>query len=161
MPVTIKVASHPARGIDLGEPERSSSSGAKYGSRSVGFLRDAAPQPSERLQHVLQSTATDEIVGRALPQENGLVHTCLKAYNRHHHLFLRPDDVWIAIITQFSFYVNKHAEELRSSFVTHEGKKELVVKEDIKNTDFRRMTVKMADQIQVCYSKLISLKLMN
>ncbi|KAF8803981.1 hypothetical protein BYT27DRAFT_7225465 [Phlegmacium glaucopus] len=43
-------------------------------------------------------------------------------------LMVRPDDVWIAILGQFNFYVNAHAEELRSHFVQHEGKKELIVK---------------------------------
>jgi len=37
----------------------------------------------------------------------------------------RPDDIWLAILTQSSFYVNTHAEELLSLFVAHEGKKEL------------------------------------
>ncbi len=53
----------------------------------------------------------------------------LKAYNTHHHLILRPDDIWIAVLTQFSLYMNANAEKLRSHFVKHEGKKELVVHE--------------------------------
>lgn len=57
----------------------------------------------------------------------GLVGACTMAYNTHQHLILRPDDVWIAILTQLSFYVNKHAEELRGLFVSHQGKKELTV----------------------------------
>jgi Domain of unknown function (DUF4419) len=36
--------------------------------------------------------------------------------------------VWIAILCQFSFYMNKHSEEFRKCFVQHEGKKELIVK---------------------------------
>ncbi|KDQ55839.1 hypothetical protein JAAARDRAFT_208606 [Jaapia argillacea MUCL 33604] len=40
----------------------------------------------------------------------------------------KPDDVWIAILTQLSFYINANAEELRSQFVAHEGKKQLVGK---------------------------------
>ncbi|KAF8966098.1 hypothetical protein BDZ97DRAFT_1809483 [Flammula alnicola] len=60
-------------------------------------------------------------------QHNGFVNTVTTAYNEHHHLILRPDDVWIAILGQFNFYVNAHAEELRHHFVKHEGKKELTV----------------------------------
>ncbi|KZZ92714.1 hypothetical protein AAP_02795 [Ascosphaera apis ARSEF 7405] len=56
---------------------------------------------------------------------NGLVDTVLEAYNKHHHLILRPDDIWTAILSGFSFYVNKHSEELRSYFVAHEGRKQL------------------------------------
>jgi hypothetical protein len=40
---------------------------------------------------------------------------------------LRPDDIWLAVLTQFNFYVNAHAEEMRHLFVEHEGKKELCV----------------------------------
>jgi hypothetical protein len=40
---------------------------------------------------------------------------------------LRPDDVWLAVTTQFSFYVGGHAEALRKQFVAHEGKVELVL----------------------------------
>eukprot|EP00957_Ditylum_brightwellii_P024538 1852407-Ditylum_brightwellii.AAC.1 len=47
----------------------------------------------------------------------GLVSAIMDAYNHHHNLILRPDDVWQAILTQFSFYVNANAEELRDRFV--------------------------------------------
>ena len=59
---------------------------------------------------------------------NGLVDTVLRAYNQHHNLVIRPDDVWIAIISQLSFHINANAEALRSKFVAHEGKRELVLK---------------------------------
>ncbi|OCK75976.1 hypothetical protein K432DRAFT_361193 [Lepidopterella palustris CBS 459.81] len=57
--------------------------------------------------------------------KNGFVHTAVQAYSGHHRLVIRPDDVWNAIISQLSFYVNKNAEQLRDLFVAHEGKKEL------------------------------------
>jgi hypothetical protein len=56
---------------------------------------------------------------------NGFVHTVIEAYSNHYHLVIRPDDVWISILSQLSFYINAHAEELRANFVTHEGKEEL------------------------------------
>ncbi|GJJ78992.1 hypothetical protein EMPS_11351 [Entomortierella parvispora] len=59
--------------------------------------------------------------------QNGFVDTALCAYNKHHHLVLRPDDIWIAIIAQFNLFVNANAEQLRHLFVAHEGKKELTV----------------------------------
>src|SRR5882757_10835255 len=62
-------------------------------------------------------------------KHNGLVHTIVEAYNQHHALVLRPDDIWLCILTQFNLFVNGEgrAEQLRSVFVAHEGKKELVV----------------------------------
>ena len=62
-----------------------------------------------------------------MPSDNGFVHAAVTAYNNHHHLVIRPDDVWLCILTQFSLYVNANAEELRHVFVAHEGKKELQV----------------------------------
>lgn len=59
--------------------------------------------------------------------KTGLIATVLAAYNHHHALVLRPDDIWIAILVQFNFYVNAHAEELRGKFVAHEGKQEVTV----------------------------------
>ncbi|XP_037030745.1 uncharacterized protein LOC119070502 [Bradysia coprophila] len=60
-------------------------------------------------------------------RNNGFVQTVIECYNKHHNLVIRPDDIWTAILTQFSFYINKNAEEFRSKFVNFNGKKELVV----------------------------------
>ncbi len=60
-------------------------------------------------------------------KQHGLIGTFFTAYNEHRHLILRPDDLWLAITTAFNLYVNNHAEEMRSHFVTFEGKKDLVV----------------------------------
>jgi hypothetical protein len=49
------------------------------------------------------------------------------AYNQHHHLRLRPDDIWFAILSQLGFYINAHAEDLRSLFLAHNEKKELTL----------------------------------
>lgn len=64
---------------------------------------------------------------RMVPYGNGLVEGIIRAFQQDLHLVLRPDDIWLAITTQLSFYINGHAEELRHLFVTHEGKQQLVV----------------------------------
>ncbi|KAF9053353.1 hypothetical protein BJ165DRAFT_1413498 [Panaeolus papilionaceus] len=81
---------------------------------------------------------------------NGFVDTLLAAYNSHHNLILRPDDLWIAILTQFNFYVNAHAEELRPHFVQHEGKKHLVIVEvgTRYSVDFGKLAARMTALIQ-------------
>lgn len=58
----------------------------------------------------------------------GFVDTVFYSYQNHHNLIIRPDDVWTAIIVQFSLYINANAEALRHSFVNFEGKKNLQVK---------------------------------
>jgi hypothetical protein len=83
-------------------------------------------------------------------RNNGLVWAAYHAYSDHHHLVIRPEDVWFAIITQISFYVNAHAEELRSMFVSHEGRKDLLV-ETVGSThtvDFGKIAEVLADMIQ-------------
>ena len=53
--------------------------------------------------------------------------TFYTAFAQHRSITLSPDMIWLLISQGFSRYVNAHAEELRSLFVDHEGKKELVV----------------------------------
>lgn len=62
-----------------------------------------------------------------VPNKNGFTHTVIRAWQQDLHLKIRPDDVWLAILTQFSFFVNGNAEALRPVFVAHEGRVELVV----------------------------------
>lgn len=59
----------------------------------------------------------------------GLVNICIRAYSKHHKLVIRPEDVWFAIQSQFSIFVNEYTEALRYKFVSHEGKKDLVITE--------------------------------
>lgn len=58
---------------------------------------------------------------------NGLVNAIAYAYYEHIPLVIRPDDVWIAILTQLAFYTEVHAEELRDQLVAHQGKKEILI----------------------------------
>ncbi|KAG6811064.1 hypothetical protein H0H92_009153 [Tricholoma furcatifolium] len=62
----------------------------------------------------------------------------------------KPDDVWIAIVSQLNFYINAHAEELRDKFVDHADKKELVVTSmapSLTEVDFGDLAVQMIGQI--------------
>lgn len=70
---------------------------------------------------------TEEKASNCWTMDNGFVGTIRLAYNLHHALVIKPDDVWIAIMVQFASYMSAHAEELRDKFVTHQGKKELNV----------------------------------
>ncbi|OXA62318.1 hypothetical protein Fcan01_00240 [Folsomia candida] len=79
-----------------------------------------------------RNNCTETLQGSAFPAKtqivsNGFVDTVLTCYNRHHNLVLRPDDIWTALIIQFSFYISQSAETFRRKFVNFEGKRELVV----------------------------------
>ncbi len=82
---------------------------------------------------------------------NGFVGTIFQAYSQHRHLVLRPDDVWLAITTALSLYVNHHAEEMRHTFVEHEGKKELTVStvaNDIHSVNWNYLIDQFAEEIE-------------
>lgn len=117
--------------------------------------------PQENGDPVLGSSFTSEInvkipySGQQEKTVNGFLGTMLDAYRKHNHVILRPDDVWFAILIQFNFYVNGHAENMREHFVNHKDKVKLKVEltdlnlpvlmskmtnlihESIKDADFR------------------------
>ena len=93
---------------------------------SLEFLKSACPDAHNYTKSVIHSSMGSTLKD-VKPQRNGFVHTLLECYNRHRALTIRPDDVWLAILTQFSYFVNGNAEALRSLFVLHDGKKELSV----------------------------------
>jgi hypothetical protein len=81
--------------------------------------------------------------------KNGFVHACMEAYNQHHKLVIRPEDVWFAILTQLSAYVNAHAEEMRNGFVSHEGQADLFIEvDDLKDLDHGKMALEMTKLMQ-------------
>ncbi|KAJ6540601.1 hypothetical protein B0H19DRAFT_1213005 [Mycena capillaripes] len=60
-----------------------------------------------------------------IPNYSGFVRTVITAYNHNHALLIHADDIWLAILCQFNFFVNADAEVLCTNFVAHEGKHEL------------------------------------
>jgi len=89
-----------------------------------------------------------------ITKRNGLVHTVIDAYNLHHALVLRPDDIWLCILTQFNLFMNGQgrAEQLRSVFVAHEGKKQLEIEMDgtrtVYTADHGDMAKRMTELIE-------------
>jgi len=138
MPVHFKVASHKAERFEsvshLRKPEEL-------------LIREGETRCAELLQSSFVSKEAD--LSTVFGTANGFVDTVLKAYNEHHHLIFKPDDVWIAILSQFNLYVNANAEKLRSHFVQHEGKKELVVRAvgTRYTVDFGALAHQMTDQL--------------
>lgn len=118
MPVTVTVTDHVARGWPR---EKATSNEQLFkGSCRQEFKK------SERLIHSsFESSAFEE--NHISPSENGFVYAAYDAYSNHHHLTIRPEDIWFAILSQTSFYINAHAEELRQNFVSHQRKKKLKV----------------------------------
>lgn len=80
---------------------------------------------------------------------NGFVYAASTAYNEHHHLVIRPDDVWLAIVVQFSAYMLKNGEALRTKFVGHEGQVELKVDDigTLRTANYANLCNKMQSKI--------------
>lgn len=62
-----------------------------------------------------------------IPSPSGFFLGAVEAYNLHHHLQLRPEDIWFAILSQLSLYINLHAEEVRGKFFAHKEREESAV----------------------------------
>ncbi|THU90809.1 hypothetical protein K435DRAFT_968487 [Dendrothele bispora CBS 962.96] len=142
MPVSFYPANHPSEPVIVGE---------KYlkNTTPLTLLRSACYSQYEKSDEILQSSFKHHMKP-VLPRSNGFVNTIVDAYNRHHALSLRPDDVWICILTQFNFFVNANTEALRSIFVSHEGKKELTVEAfgDRHTVDFGHLARLMTGEIE-------------
>lgn len=119
MPVTITAADHGASIVSrYDQPSKG----------SIALLKGACSNEHLECSELLQSSFDSDLQPAVYPSRNGFVQGVILAYSGHHHLRIRPEDVWFAILTQLGFYINKHAEELRGQFVSFEGKKELEVK---------------------------------
>ncbi|KAI1118023.1 hypothetical protein F5Y14DRAFT_400861 [Nemania sp. NC0429] len=140
MPVTVRSASHPPRQWQ------------DYAATSAGTLFEASCRDeAKRCKQIIQSSFGDLTATAGITaSSNGFLDAAISAYNRHHHLAIRPEDVWFAILTQLSFYINANAEDLRSLFVAHEGQKELEVVDigTVQTADFGRLAVQMTGEIE-------------
>lgn len=141
MPVTLETASHPARKWE-GNPVSDASK----------LLEKASPKDFRRSKRIIQSSFSPQLFSEShvSPSDNGFVRAVYLAYSHHHHLTLRPEDVWFSILTQLNFFINAHAEELRSFFVSHDGQKDLEVVEagTIHSVDFGNLAIRMTEMIE-------------
>ncbi|KAK4190374.1 hypothetical protein QBC35DRAFT_377960 [Podospora australis] len=138
MPVTIHPSPHPAESALLHPYPRATSPEqllASITTHESPFPSPPSSPGARRRRTILQSSfssppsRTSSVVVHAA--KNGLVYTILEAYNHHHNLLLRPDDVWVAILSQLSVYINGSSSSLRHLFVGHQGRKELFIEVDL------------------------------
>jgi len=99
----------------------------------AAVANDEGDDPRTRRSPRLVQTSFNGLgrTSTTIAAKNGFVHTCIEAYSEHHNLVLRPDDIWLAILTQLSVYVNANAEELRSLFVSHNGQEDLHIEVEL------------------------------
>ncbi|CEJ86513.1 hypothetical protein VHEMI04127 [[Torrubiella] hemipterigena] len=118
MPTTLKIVNHPAENWLGGKV-----------TTTEGLLKSVSPKQHQRTTQVIQSSFGPSLLGEShiSSSNNGFVWAAIHAYSSHHHLVIRPDDVWLTIINQLGFYINANAESLRSYFVDHHGQKHLEI----------------------------------
>lgn len=114
--VTIKPAPHLANGF---------SALTNKSQTTDDILTELLQNDDTRAQLIQTSFEGGKADPTFYPNSHSFVNAAINAYNQHRHLQIRPEDVWLAILTQLSSYINAHAEELRGFFVAHDGKKEL------------------------------------
>jgi len=121
------------------------------GNQLQGIIQKSSAYDNEFSSIVQSSEIPNAPTQLIRPAGQGMVSAVVDAYNQHHNLVLRPDDVWQAILTQFSFYVNANAESLRNEFVDFEGKKELIIVMGgtLFTADFGIFAKRMVDE-QIC-----------
>ncbi|KAG4275982.1 hypothetical protein FPRO04_08101 [Fusarium proliferatum] len=119
MPVTVTIPNSKASSWQHPKAENTSQ-----------LLRGASSQEADGCKQIIQSSFS---INGSLEENhvsasrNGLVWSSFYAYSTHHHLTIRPEDVWFAIITQLSAYINANSEKMRDYFVSHAGQKKLEV----------------------------------
>ena len=84
---------------------------------------------------------------------NSAFHSFVAAWKHHLPLVISPDMIWLLIVQGFARYVDYNIEELRKSFVTFEGMKELKVfcnfesPEDATEEDWKKLFSEFNDLI--------------
>ncbi|KAG6823016.1 hypothetical protein H0H92_011714 [Tricholoma furcatifolium] len=91
MPVTFPVANHPSETYEA--PDYKLPSDAEAVLNTI----ESTHEPARVLQSSLNKGQD------LLMRKNGFVYGVLEAYNKHYNLIIRPDDVWIAILSQLNF----------------------------------------------------------
>ncbi|KAI1412124.1 hypothetical protein F5Y13DRAFT_47664 [Hypoxylon sp. FL1857] len=140
MPVTIRSADHSSR--------------AWWDTTRITtddqLLESSCPTEHRRSKKIIQSSFKNILNANIFTSSNGFVRAAYYAYSGHHHLTIRPEDVWFSILAQISFYVNANAEKLRSFFVAHEGQKALSVVDcaTIETADFGKLAIWMTHEIE-------------
>jgi len=84
---------------------------------------------------------------------HGLIETILTAFDNHFPLILSPDHIWTTLVQGFAAHIRQDAEAFRGRFVSHEGKKKLVVRRDdfvmdAPDNDWGGVVTELSEQIR-------------
>ncbi|KAJ5373302.1 hypothetical protein N7517_005308 [Penicillium concentricum] len=141
MPVTLTTAKHPPRGW---EPRRVAN--------IEDLFKQSCPKGHAESKKLIGNSFTKDLfeTSHISVSENGFVWAVFHAYSHHHNLLLRPEDVWFTILSQLSFFVVAHSEELRHLFVSHKGTEHLNILSDetVGTVDFGELAMTMTELME-------------
>ena len=99
--------------------------------RPKRLLEESTPKSAIEQLLYTRVEACSEYAGTVIGAEYHAFFSALQAaFVGHRPIVLSPDMIWLLIAQGFAIHVNEHAEEMRNHFVSHEGKKKLVVRRD-------------------------------
>ena len=101
--------------------------------------------PYRRLNRYIMTDMEEEEKDVIKFGEHSFMQGMLQAFMNHKSITLSPDIIWILILQGFSYHVAQNKDNLRSMFVSFEGKKELTVK----RTDLTPATATKADWMSI------------
>ncbi|KAK0673869.1 hypothetical protein QBC41DRAFT_298337 [Cercophora samala] len=120
MPVTVYPSSHPPEPARLHQTYTRVTSPEQLLSSITSHETDTTSRSSPpRTRPIVQSSfpPSSPSATTLFAAKNGLVYALMEAYSNHHNLLLRPDDIWLAILSQLSVYINANAPLLRHLFI--------------------------------------------
>lgn len=146
MPITIKLVS----------PSSKKTSTTSCSRDTQILLEQASTKELQEWEKVLQSSADAKVEeSKILAPADCFFRTAISSYSMHHHLTIRPEDVWFAILSQLGVWSNANAdspEEALGKFVAHErGKCSTPFSEnryDLKGKNFKDIVKYLAREIE-------------
>ncbi|KAK4867552.1 hypothetical protein LT330_001062 [Penicillium expansum] len=138
MPITLTTAKHPPRGWKL-----------QRVAEVEELFEQYCPKEHDGSKRLMGSSFTKDLFDTSYisASENGFVWAVFHAYSQHHNLVLRPEDVWFTILSQLSFFVIAHSEELRHLFIAHKDtvRLEVMTNDTLDTVDFGEMAMRMTE----------------
>ena len=143
MPVTIKPASHSASNTLVTEFAQGS-----YDLLETALRSSVWAEEIQESKKILQSSFIDANLkdSKVLASVNGFVHTAIEANNKHHHLTIRPEDVWFAILSQLNIWGTTNPLEARAKLFLYNGKKN--IKLEVQNGELENIAESITHEIE-------------
>ena len=141
MSITLTTAKHPPRAWKF-----------QRVAEAEELFKQSCPKEHIDSKRLIGKSFTEDLfdTSHVSASENGFVWAVFHAYSHHHNLLLLPEDVWFTILSQLSFFIIAHSEELRHLFVSHKGTVHLEVStnETLDTVDFGGMALAMLELMQ-------------